>query len=200
MSEKAKKSALDRFSRFVTNHRVAALIITLIVAAGFAVGIFRIQGEVYLEDLLPYDHPFLQIIAKFSGVFGTGGSGAMILVQSRDEDGDIFNPALLKKVQEINAEVSFWDETFRVLTYSIGSRSIQVARVGGMGDISFEPLMFPDVPETEAGLSALEKDIFSDSGIRGLVSQKGDITIVITEFKPEVTYEQAYSLLIVIID
>ena len=72
MMNTTPKTAVDRFCFFVTRHRAAALALTLIVAVLFAVGIPRIQGKVLLEEMLPYEHPFLQIIIDFSDEFGTG--------------------------------------------------------------------------------------------------------------------------------
>ena len=193
MSSKTNGKWIDRFSMYTTRHRVAVMVFAIIVAVIMGSGIFRIKGEVLLEELLPYDHQFLKIIIEFSEVFGTGGSAAIIMVQATD--GDIFNTEFLKKVQGIDREVADLRETYRSQTFSIASRSMQVTRVGGSGVIEFEPLMHPDVPGTPQGLAALKKDIFSDRGIRGLVSEKGDITIVVTEFKPDVNYERSAALL-----
>ena len=49
---------LERLSRFATRHKVFILLLTLIVVSGFAAGMFRVQGEVILGELLPYEHPF----------------------------------------------------------------------------------------------------------------------------------------------
>lgn len=193
MSSKTNGKLIDRFSRFTTRHRVAVMVFAIIVAGIMGSGIFKIKGEVLFEELLPYDHPYLKIVFEFYDVFGTGGSAAIIMVQA--QDGDIFNPELLKKVKNIDREVADLRETYRTQTYSIASRSMQVSRISGTGVIAFEPLMWPNVPETPQGLAALKKDLFSDRGIRGLVSEKGDITIIATEFKPDVSYERSAALL-----
>ncbi len=184
---------IDRLSRFLTRYRLATLLITILITAIFAVGVFRIQGKVYLEDLLPHEHPFLQIIATFSEDFGTGGSWAGILVKAND--GDMFKSSVLGKVLEMDNEVATWSETYRALTFSLGSRSAQLARVTGTGEIGFEPVMFPKAPEGTEALATLRKDIFSDPAISSIVSGGGEATLIQTEFKPDVTYERAFELL-----
>ncbi|MBW2369097.1 MAG: MMPL family transporter, partial [Deltaproteobacteria bacterium] len=193
MADQNPTSKIDRFSWFVTHHRAWVLVLTLLVTLVFAGGIFRIQGKVLLEDLLPYDHPFLQIIDEFSTVFGTGGSWAGIVIWTRN--GDIFNAETLKKIQEIDNEVSGWHETYRALTYSIGSRSAQVAKVTGTGEITYTSLMYPTIPKEAAEIAQLRYDIFSDSGIREIISEGGDGVLIQTEFKGDVGYQRAFALL-----
>ena len=109
-----KRTVIDRLAWFATSHRLLVLLLTLIVAAGFALGTARIQGEVIIEELLPYAHPYLKIMIEFSEVFGSGGSFVAISLQAKD--GDIFKSTILKKVQAIDQEVALWPETYRILT------------------------------------------------------------------------------------
>ena len=131
MTADTNNGALDRISRFATRRKVLVLLLTLVLTTSFGVGMFRVQGSVLLEELLPYEHPFLQIIFNFSEVFGTGGSWVGLLVEA--QEGDIFKPGTLEKILQIDEEVATWEETFRALTFSVGSRSAQTAQVTGMG-------------------------------------------------------------------
>ena len=100
MGNNQRLNLLDRFCLFATNHRAKVLVVVLIIAALFSLGLFRIKGEVVLEEMLPYDHPFLKIIINFSEVFGTGGSWAGISIKANE--GDIFKESILKKIQKID--------------------------------------------------------------------------------------------------
>jgi predicted RND superfamily exporter protein len=64
-----KRTLLDRFSWFVTSHRVPVLVLTVIVAIGFGYGTTKMKGEVIIEELLPYAHPYLKIMAEYADVF-----------------------------------------------------------------------------------------------------------------------------------
>ena len=193
MTRNRNNGTLDRVSRFAARHKVLILLLTLSMAGIFAVGMFRVQGEVLLEELLPYEHPFLQIIIDFSDVFGTGGSWVGVLVEAKD--GDIFQPGILEKILAIDGEVAGWEETFRALTFSIGSRSAQASQVTGTGEIGFEAVMFPNPPGNPEGLARLKELIFSDKSLRKIVAGDGSAALVQTEFKPGVPHTRIFELL-----
>jgi len=189
-----KRTFLDRFAWFASSHRLLVLVLTLIVAGGFAYGTTRIKGEVVIEELLPYAHPYLKIMIEFSEVFGSGGSFVAIALQAND--GDIFRKSILEKVQAIDQEVALWPETYRILTISIGSRATKVVRPVGEGEIRVKPLMWPDVPDTEEGVRQLKKDIFSDPILRGiLVSRDGTSAMILTQFKEDISYARSFEML-----
>jgi len=184
----------DRFSWFVTSHRTAVLTLTVVVALAFSYGITRLKGEVLLEEMLPYDHPYLKIMARFFSVFGSGGSGVAIAVTATD--GDIFKEPILAKIQQIDKTVASWRETYRVLTVSIGSRSVKVVKPLGDGEIKVLPLMWPHTPKRPEDIAWLRRDIYSDPIIRGvLASRDGSAALVLTEFKEYISYEHAFALL-----
>jgi uncharacterized protein len=178
---------IDRFCSYSTKHKLGALVFALIVAGGFALGIPRIRGEVLLEEMLPYTHPYLKIIDKYSKIFGSGGSSVAIAVKSID--GDIFKDSILNKVQAITNEVAKWDETYSTLTVSIASRSVKVVKTLGDGEIKVLSLMWPDPPKTPEGMDELKKNIFSDPIIRGvLASRDGTAVLIFTEFHEGISY------------
>ncbi len=189
-----KRTVVDKIAWFSTSHRVLVLALVLIVALGLGVGATRIKGRVVIEELLPYAHPYLKIMAEFSQVFGSGGSFVAISLEARD--GDIFKKTILQKIQAIDQEVSLWREVYRILTISIGSRATKVVRPVGEGEIKVQPLMWPDVPGTEEGVRQLKRDIFSDPNIRGiLVSRDGKAAMILTQFKEDISYVRSFELL-----
>ena len=184
---------IDRIARFATRNRSLVLGLTLLLAGTLGLGVFRILGEVKLEELVPYEHPYLKIIARFAEVFGTGGGGVVISVQAKE--GPIFQKEILARIIRMTEEVALWEETYRVLTLSIGARSVKVAKATAGGGIEAQTLMWPDPPGSAEGIAQLKKDIFSSPAIRGLVAEDGSATVIVTEFKREVPYERAFELL-----
>jgi len=130
---------------------------------------------------------------NFSDVFGTGGSWAGISIKAND--GDIFRENILKKIQKIDNEVAAWEETYRALTFSIGSRSAKTVKVLSGGEINIDPLMWPDVPKSIEEINRLKHDIFSDAAIGHIVSADGRSTLIQTEFKSNISYEESFKLL-----
>jgi predicted RND superfamily exporter protein len=189
-----RRTLLDRFSWFVTSHRVAVLVLTLIVAIGFGYGTTKMKGEVIIEELLPYAHPYLKIMAEYAEVFGSGGTFVAVAIEAKD--GNVFKKEVLEKIKQIDFEVALWPETYRILTVSIAGRSTKVVRPVEDGEIRTEPLMWPEVPKTDEEVTLLKKYVYSDPNLRGiLVSRDGTSAIVLTQFKTDISYERAFEIL-----
>ncbi len=90
MENEKKLRGLDRLCWFLSRNRLTVLIIILVITGIFLYGAFQIRGEVILAELFPYDHPYLKLHARFAQVFGSGASGAVIILKAKN--GDIFNP------------------------------------------------------------------------------------------------------------
>ncbi len=185
---------MDNFCRFIVRHRLAALLVVLVSALLFSSGVPRIKSDVVLWELFPYDHPYLKLHAKFAQVFGTGATSVVIAVKVKK--GDIFNSKTLNKIKDMTNEVEMWDETYRILTASMASKTIKVTKSKARGEITFEALMFPYAPETEEGLEELKQNIFSSPDLHGkFVSKDGTAAMIITMFKEDISYEKAFELL-----
>jgi hypothetical protein len=186
---------LDRFCLFLSRYRLAVVVVILAITAVFLYGAFHIRGEVILQDMLPYDHPYLKLHNRFSEVFGSGGSTVAIALKT--EKGDIFTYGFLKKLQNMTNEVMMWDEVNRALTVSIAARSVKVVKSLKKGEISVEPIMWPEVPLSVTEMELLKKNIFSSPAYNGsLVSRSGTAALLLTEFKENISYERAFSLLL----
>jgi len=194
MTKSNNHPRLDRFCRFVTRHRRAVILLMLIGTGVFSYGALRIRSEVILQDMFPYNHPYLKLYAHFSKVFGSGASGAVIALKAKN--GDIFNREFLTKLQKMTQEVELWDEVYRALTVSIASPAVKVVKTLSKGEISIEPLMWPEVPKNPQEMALLKKQIFSDPAYNGtLVSRDGTAALLLTEFKENISYERAFRLL-----
>jgi uncharacterized protein len=193
-NEIKRRGFLDHISWFLSQNRIKVLLVLLILTGIFLYGAFQIQGEVILRDLLPYDHPYLKLHARFSKVFGSGGSGVVIALKAKN--GDIFNEAFLSKLKKMNDEVELWDEVYRSLTISIASRSAKVVKARGKGEITIVPLMWPNLPQSPEEIEVLKKHLFSNASYSGIfVSKDGTAALLFTEFKENISYSRAFQLL-----
>ncbi len=183
---------LDKISWFLTKKRMAICVIVAIITVIFTVASFKIKGEVILQDMLPYDHPYLKLTARFAEVFGTGGSTVAIAIV-RNDGQDIFNQDTLTKVKKMTEEVELMDEVYRLLTVSIASNQSKVVKTKAKGEISVEALMYPSIPQTPAEMELLKKNIFSNPAYNGsLVASNGKAALLITEFKENISYMEAW--------
>lgn len=191
---KGHRSILDNISWFLARHRILIFAIILAITAVFLYGTFTIRGEVILQDMLPYDHPYLKLHAKFSKIFGSGGSGVAIALKAKN--GDVFNERMLRKLQAVQNEVEMWDEVYRALTVSIASRSAKVVKTLARGEINISPLMWPQIPSTQEDMARFKKEVLSSPTYRGtLVSSDGTAVLILTEFKENISYERSFGLL-----
>jgi uncharacterized protein len=194
IGDKHKLGRLDRFCLALAQHRLAVMIGILIITVIFLFGAFRIRGEVILQDMLPYDHPYLKLHNRFAEVFGSGASTVAIAIKA--EKGDVFNPSFLTKLQKMTNEVMMLDEVIRALTVSLAARSVKVVRTMKKGEINIEPIMWPDIPKTSMEMDALKKNVFSNPAYNGsLVSRDGTAALLLTEFKENISYEKVFSIL-----
>jgi uncharacterized protein len=188
------ESRFERFCWFLAVHRVKVLILVLLITSAFAVGIMKIHTEVILAEMIPYDHPYLRLMFRFGQAFGGGGSGVVVALKVKQ--GDIFNEKTLTKIRKMTNEVELWDEVYRNLTVSMASNSVKVVRAKSKGEISVEPLMFPDIPKTPEEMELLKKNIFSNPAYDGsFVSKDGTACLLMTEFKENISYAKAFRLL-----
>lgn len=194
MERNNNHKGLDKISWFLSSHRLAVFLVILAITGVFLYGAFKVKGEVVLQDMLPYDHPYLKLHASFARVFGSGGSGVVVAIKTNS--GDIFNETNLGKIKKMTEEVAMWDEVYRVLTVSIASPSTKVVTAKGRGEIVIAPLMWPDIPKTPSERELLKTNIFSNPAYNGsLVSKDGTGAIILTEFKENISYERAFQLM-----
>lgn len=169
------------------------MVIILAITGVFLYGVFKIKGEVILSEMLPYNHPYLKLHAQFSQVFGSGGSGVVIALETKK--GDIFTKKTLAKIKKMTEEIELWDDVYRSLTVSIASYASKAVKTKSKGEIVIEPLM-TRLPKDEQEIELLKYYIFSSPVYNGiLVSRDGTAALILTEFKENISYERGFRFL-----
>jgi uncharacterized protein len=190
----ATERTQNRFCLFLVHYKLWVLTVILICTALFSLAATKIHSEVILAHLFPYDHPYLKLHARFSQVFGSGGSGVAIAVKVKE--GDIFNKKTLSKIKSITSDIELSDGVYRVLTVSIGSYSSKVVKTLARGEIVITTLMYPEIPKNEQEMGLLKKHIFSNPAYNGiLVSNDGTAALILTEMKENISYEKMFTVL-----
>lgn len=190
-SECSGRPTIDKIVLLLARRKLWVMIFVLVCTAAVSLGVFRMKTEVILSHLFPYDHPYLQLMGRFSEVFGSGGSGVAIAVKV--QKGDIFNEPTLTKIKNITDEIILWDEAYRVLTMSMATYSTKVVKTLAKGEIRIESLMYPDVPKTPEGMAELKRNVFSNPAYSGmLVSNDGTAAIILTEMKENIPYDTIF--------
>lgn len=167
MSGNGKAIQPDRTSHrvalFCVRNRVwvAALIALLTGALGYSAA--RQEIRTVFADLLPGDHAYVQTHQQFKESFG--GSN-LVSIMLTVEEGDIFRPAVLHKVRDIQRELREVSGVNQFQIISLASKKLKAIHASTYG-IEASPLMWPDVPEDEASLEKLREAVLVNPLVYG---------------------------------
>lgn len=113
---------IDRIFAGLIRNRV--LVIVAILAATIVMGILasRIEVKSVFSDLLPTNHPYVQVNQRFKSTFG--GSN-MVSIMLETEKGDIFNVPFLRKVQDVTKGLQLVEgvDTYQII--SLASKKLK---------------------------------------------------------------------------
>ena len=175
----------------IVRHRIMVLILIGFVLTGvFLYGITKISVNVVLEDMFPFDHPFVKLHKEFGAQFG---GASTVLIALKVKEGDIFNTPTLLKVKEISDAITFNNDAYMLLTASISERKIKYMRGYSGGNVEMDGLMWPKVPNTPEEFNFMRENIFTNPLYNGvLVSRDGKAALIISEFKENIDYSKLF--------
>lgn len=175
--------AVRRCAQWLVQHRVPVLLAIALITLGFLYEVIsRLSMKTDLNDLYPQKHPFIKVHNMIRNVFG-GANQVLIMVQVRR--GDIFNQATLEKVQWISREVEKIPGVDPYKIRSIASSKMKDFKFTS-GTLSITPLMFPNVPRTDAEMQELKDKIYSNLRYYGqYVSYDSKKTLIMVDFFEE---------------
>ncbi len=177
--------AAKRLSHLVVTHPVIVLITLLAVSLFLAYHARTgLSLRVVLEEMLPVERHNVQLIQKFGAQFG-GANTTLIALETKQ--GDIYSNDFLQMYMKLSDEVYFYPDTIRHLVQSLSLRKTK-AVAGSGGRIQIDTLMWPRVPETQADLDLLRRNIKAQyQGV--LVSDDERSAMIVADFKDGVDYE-----------
>lgn len=182
--------ALARLIDLILRHRVVVLsaIIGLTCAMGWLA--HQIEVKTVFSDLLPRNHPYVEVNNKFKQTFG--GSN-MVSIMLEVEKGDVFNMTVLKKVQQVTKALQRVEGVDTYQIASLASKKMKEVRASTEG-IESRPLMWPGLPKDAAELAALREAVLNNPLVYGpYVSTDMGATLVTADFVDgDVDYLKAY--------
>jgi len=169
-------------AEWIVRKRLSVLIVLVLLTLFFAYTSFRIEMYTAFSDLLPKDHPFIHVHNKFSKVFGGAN---LVLLSVEVKDGDIFNTQTLEKIKKLTEVLELTPGANNYQIFSISRQKVKDVRATSWG-IEVQPIMWPDVPRTAAGLEQLRNAIYANPTIAGrLVSKDGKAALITAAFHEE---------------
>jgi hypothetical protein len=121
-------------------------------------------------------HPYIRIYNEFRRMFG---SANILTVIVEVEQGDIYNPTTLQKVDYVTKQVT---ETRGVVPYQILSIAHPKMKsiTNAQGAIQIREVYYPRVPETQEEAERVKFAVYSTKGIRGLYVSQDDTAALVT--------------------
>ncbi len=145
---------MNRYAHWLLRHRVWAIALTLVITAVF--GYFSSDLKILIDPaaLAPQGHPYIQATNRVDKMFG---SKYLMLIGITPKQGDIFQPAVLQRVERLTRKLETAPGVVRATMVSLAAH--QAKAIKGNGD-GFEarPLL-GKMPVTEADKAALRAAI-----------------------------------------
>ena len=178
---------MKRLSDIVIEKRLPILCLISVVTLFFLYfAVTRMTVKTIFSDLLPTNHAYVNLHNEVRDKFG-GANQVLIMIQVRDkEDGgelnDVFNYETLSMVKDIEAELFLLPGVDRNKIFSLASRKLKDFKVTAEG-MAMKDVMFPNVPNTPAGLDELRKTVYgSPVCYPALVSLDSKKTLLMADF------------------
>lgn len=175
----AETGWIARISAFCIRRRVAVVCVLGLATAILTYFAALVEVKTIFSDMLPSSHPYVKVHEKFADTFG-GSNMVTIMVEA--DKGDIFDPAILQKVQTLTFELRKVSAVNPFQIISLASKKLKEVRAS-TDSIETHPLMWPDVPKTEAELQELKAAVMRNPLVYGTyVSTDLKATLITVDF------------------
>ncbi|MBP1688046.1 MAG: efflux transporter, partial [Deltaproteobacteria bacterium] len=152
------------------DYRHPVSILVILVTAFFAYRGFQLRLVTSFGDLLPQDHPYIQIHNKYSGTFG-GANNINVMIQVKE--GSIFTVDTLNKIWRMTENL---DKVYGVnhnQVDSIAHRSVRFLKVAAGGTMRAQPVMLEPVKTAEEAAN-IRRIVHNAENIYGLLVSLDD--------------------------
>ena len=166
----------------VIQYRIIILIIATVITS--IAGYFAITGltlRVSLNEMLPSKHENVILYEQFSDKFG-GVNTVLVMVENKN--GTVYDKEFLEKYKKISDAFYFHDANRKALFEAVNLRKTRAAS-GAQGQILITPIMWPNLPKTDAEMEKFRLLIRGQfSGY--LISLDEKSLMIASEFKDDV--------------
>lgn len=175
---------------------VMALVAILTMGMGYLASMIEIRTV--FSDLLPKNHPYVEVNQRFKQTFG--GSN-MVSIMLETEQGDIFTPVVLGKIQKLSVALQKVEgvDTYQII--SLASKKLKEVRASTEG-VETRPLMWPDLPKSAEEMALLKESVLNNPLVYGpYVSADLRAALVTVDFyDAKVDYTKAFEQIMKLVD
>ncbi len=159
--------ALNHFLEFIWKHPKSTLIMISAITLVFAMRVPMVRIVSDFADLLPQDHPYIQLHNEIRDTFGGANN---IIVAVTVEEGSIINNDILDRIHRITMAVDALDGINHNLVTSLTHRNVRKVWLSGEGTVKsstyYDPLKGG---YSAAELDGIREDVLADPRVFGLL-------------------------------
>lgn len=179
-----------RYARFIVNWRYGVVIVLSIVTVLLCSRLMNLRVDMDQNTWIPQSHPYVQATQALEQVFG---GRHVTLIGIVPKQGDIYQSAVLAKVDRIQQRIENLPQAVRHNVLSLAARKVKdiQAKDGGL----VVRRVMERVPQTPQEMEALKQAVQTNPlYINALVSPDGRAAAVIADFKVD-TSKPSYAAL-----
>ena len=170
---------MQRYIEWILRYRFLVIALTLAVTIAAVIQAKNLKIIIDPNTMLPQSHPYVVASNQVEKIFG---SKYVVVIGITPKEGDIYQPAVLEKVQRMTAAFLQTPGVVKENLLSLSSRRAKNI-VGTAEGLEVKPLM-SNVPTTAAQISELRGAVAKNPVyLNSIVSTDGKTTAIIVEFK-----------------
>ena len=179
-----------RYATFIVRHRRAVALVLAVITVALCSRLMSLKVDMDQDTWIPQSHPYVQATKAMEKVFG-GRNYTLIGIVPKH--GDIYQPAILAKVQRIQEGVENLPEAVRQNVMSLAARKVKDIKANDTG-LVVKPVM-ERVPQTPQEIAELRHRVETNPFyINSLVSPDGRAVAVVADFHVD-TSKPSYAAL-----
>jgi predicted RND superfamily exporter protein len=170
---------IRRYVIFIVRHRLVVMLAALALSLFFASRIGNLRVVVDPNANLPQEHPYVIATNEIERIFG-GRNLVVIGVES--VSGDVFQPAVLEKIQRITDGVLEIPGVIRSNVISLAARKAK--DIMGTEEGMVVRQLMETVPRTPEQIARLKQAVYANPiYVSSIVSKDGRMAVIIADFK-----------------
>src|SRR5271166_3303914 len=150
-----------RFGEWILRRRFIVLGVVGVLTAFFGYYAAQTQLVTSFGDLLPQNHPFIQVAHKYDQYFGSVNN-VTIMIEAKE--GTIYNPEIIKKIVHMTQNMDLVYGIQHGSVRSIATSSYFRPLAGGV-ILNTPVLPNGDIPKTEGELEELKSNVHKNPGV-----------------------------------
>jgi len=171
-----KPSEKQKIGPFFIRNRILVVVVVLILTTFFGIMTTRVKMKTPTIDLFPKNHPYVETYAEYQDVFGGADHIAISLEVLQ---GDVFNTKTLEKLWRITKAIELLPAVNNYSVLSLAQRKIKITTVDEIKGFKSDPVMWPDVPQSEEQLSELRRKVYASGRYHGSLVSTDDKSLMI---------------------